>query len=101
MSSPATLGSGIDLNSTQYSLAQGNVANGNGVGINVADDLGRLALYNTIDNNVTNLNFGGCGIALASHTGAGVAGNDRHEQPLGLQRLAVTRRRLTPRRAAA
>lgn len=68
------LGSGIDLNSTQYSLARGNVANGNGVGINVADDLGRLALYNTIDANVTNLNFGGCGIALASHTGAGVAG---------------------------
>ncbi|HEV7193707.1 MAG TPA: right-handed parallel beta-helix repeat-containing protein [Jatrophihabitantaceae bacterium] len=81
-------GSGIDLNSTQHSLAQGNVATYNGVGINVADDLGRLALYNTVDNNVTDLNGGGCGIALASHTGAGVAGtrvtNNRSDQN-GLQ----------------
>src|ERR1700753_1146204 len=32
------LGSGIDLNSTSYSVASGNKATGNGVGINMADD---------------------------------------------------------------
>jgi parallel beta-helix repeat protein len=69
------LGSGIDLNSTSYSVASGNVANGNGVGINVADDLGRPASHNLVTLNVTNGNFGGCGIALADHTGAGVTDN--------------------------
>ncbi|HEY7398380.1 MAG TPA: NosD domain-containing protein [Gaiellaceae bacterium] len=69
------LGSGIDLNSTSYSVAIGNVANGNGVGVNVADDLSLPASHNTISLNVTNGNFGGCGIALADHTGAGVTDN--------------------------
>jgi parallel beta-helix repeat protein len=69
------LGSGIDLNSTSYSIATGNVANENGVGINVADDLGRPASHNVVTLNVTNGNFGGCGIALADHTGAGVTDN--------------------------
>ncbi|HZO34012.1 MAG TPA: right-handed parallel beta-helix repeat-containing protein [Gaiellaceae bacterium] len=69
------LGSGIDLNSTSYSVATGNVANGNGVGINIADDLGRPASHNTVSLNVANENFGGCGIALADHTGAGVTDN--------------------------
>jgi parallel beta-helix repeat protein len=69
------LGSGIDLNSTSYSVASGNVAKQNGVGINVADDLGLPASHNTVDHNVTNENFGGCGIALADHTGAGVTDN--------------------------
>ncbi len=69
------LGSGIDLNSTSHSVARHNMANGNGVGINVADDLGRPAAHNRISYNVTNTNFGGCGIALADHTGAGVIGN--------------------------
>ena len=55
------LGSGIDLNSTSYSSAIGNVANGNGVGINVADDLGVPSSHNTIEFNVTDTNFGGCG----------------------------------------
>lgn len=69
------LGSGIDLNSTSYSQAIGNIANGNGVGINVADDLGPASTHNTIKFNITNENFGGCGIALADHTGAGVTNN--------------------------
>ncbi len=69
------LGNGIDLNSTSYSVAIGNKADGNGVGINVADDLGVPASHNRIGHNVTNENFGGCGIALADHTGAGVVDN--------------------------
>ncbi|HKC28579.1 MAG TPA: right-handed parallel beta-helix repeat-containing protein [Jatrophihabitans sp.] len=68
-------GSGIDLNSTSHSIARGNIATENGVGINVADDLGAPAANNVIAENVTNRNFGGCGIALADHTGAGVVGN--------------------------
>jgi parallel beta-helix repeat protein len=69
------LGSGIDLNSTSSSFAFGNKANGNGVGINVADDLNLVASKNVILSNVANKNFGGCGIALADHSGAGVVGN--------------------------
>lgn len=69
------LGSGIDLNSTSYSVAIGNTAVRNGVGVNVADDLGPRAAHNVISRNVTNENFGGCGIALADHTGAGIVDN--------------------------
>lgn len=69
------LGSGIDLNSTSYSAAFGNKTNGNGVGINVSDDLGHAATHNWVSHNVANRNFGGCGIALADHTGAGVTAN--------------------------
>jgi parallel beta-helix repeat protein len=69
------LGSGIDLNSTSRSIAFGNRANGNGVGVNVADDLNVAASHNVIALNVANKNFGGCGIALADHTGAGVTDN--------------------------
>ena len=69
------LGSGIDLNSTSHSVAIGNRANGNGVGINVADDLGLPSAHNVVSHNVTNRNFGGCGIALADHSGAGVVDN--------------------------
>jgi nitrous oxidase accessory protein NosD len=69
------LGSGIDLNSTSGSVAFGNKADGNGVGINVADDLGVAATHNVISHNVADGNFGGCGIALADHTGVGVTDN--------------------------
>jgi nitrous oxidase accessory protein NosD len=69
------LGSGIDLNSTVGSVAIGNKANGNGVGINVADDLGTPSTKNKIAFNIANRNFGGCGIALADHSGAGVTDN--------------------------
>jgi parallel beta-helix repeat protein len=69
------LGSGIDLNSTSYSVAIGNIANANGVGVNVADDLGVPASHNRISLNVANRNTGGCGIALADHSGAGVVDN--------------------------
>ena len=69
------LGSGIDLNSTSHSVAIGNKANGNGVGINVADDLNLPTSHNRVAFNITNGNFGGCGIALADHSGAGVTDN--------------------------
>lgn len=69
------LGSGIDINSSSYSTALFNYAHDNGVGINVADDIGRPANHNTISFNVTDQNFGGCGIALADHTGVGVSYN--------------------------
>jgi nitrous oxidase accessory protein NosD len=69
------LNAGIDLNSTSGSIAFGNKSNGNGIGINVADDLGVAATHNVISHNVTNKNFGGCGIALADHSGAGVNDN--------------------------
>lgn len=69
------LGSGIDINSSSYSTAQFNDAHDNGVGINVADDLGLPADHNTISFNVTDENFGGCGMALADHTGVGVSYN--------------------------
>ncbi|HEX3930459.1 MAG TPA: hypothetical protein VHW64_07125 [Nocardioides sp.] len=67
-------GSGIDLNSTSDSVARDNIAVENGVGINVADDLGAPAQGNRVVHNITDRNFGGCGIALADHTGAGVIG---------------------------
>jgi Right handed beta helix region len=69
------LGSGIDINSSSYSTASFNVADGNGVGINVSDDLGLPADHNTVTANRTDENFGGCGIALADHSGAGVSNN--------------------------
>lgn len=69
------LGNGIDLNSTSHSVALGNKANGNGVGINIGDDLGKPSTHNLVGFNITNKNFGGCGIALADHTGAGITDN--------------------------
>jgi parallel beta-helix repeat protein len=66
------LGSGIDINSSSDSTASFNDAHDNGVGINVADDIGLPADNNTITFNTTDENFGGCGIALADHTGVGV-----------------------------
>jgi parallel beta-helix repeat protein len=68
-------GSGIDINSSSYSVATHNQASGNGVGINMSDDLGVPASHNQISDNVTNNNPGGCGIALADHTGVGVFDN--------------------------
>lgn len=82
------LGSGIDLNSTSYSVASKNHAFGNGVGVNMADDLGAAASHNRITGNVTNDNPGGCGIALADHSGLGVfdnliSGNVANDNGLG------------------
>jgi parallel beta-helix repeat protein len=68
-------GSGIDLNSTSYSAASRNQAYNNGVGINMSDDLNLAASHNRITNNVTDNNPGGCGIALADHTGRGIFDN--------------------------
>jgi nitrous oxidase accessory protein NosD len=69
------LGNGIDLNSTSHSVALGNRANANGVGVNVTDDFGKPASHNLVAFNITNKNFGGCGIALADHSGAGITDN--------------------------
>ncbi len=69
------LGSGIDVNSSSWSVVSFNQANQNGVGINVSNDLNRPANHNTITHNVTNENSGGCGIALADHSTAGVSWN--------------------------
>jgi parallel beta-helix repeat protein len=82
------VGSGIDLNSTSYSVATNNYAAGNGVGINMSNDLGVAASHNRITGNVSNDNPGGCGIALADHTGTGVydnviAGNVGNDNGLG------------------
>jgi parallel beta-helix repeat protein len=82
------LGSGIDLNSTSYSVASNNRATGNGVGINMADDLGAAASHNRITGNVSNKNPGGCGIALADHAGLGIfdnviSGNVANDNGLG------------------
>ncbi len=68
-------GAGIDINSSSNSTATFNVATDNGVGINVSDDLDLPADHNMITFNVADKNFGGCGIALADHTGAGVSDN--------------------------
>lgn len=68
-------GAGVDLNSTSNSVAQQNVSVNNGIGVNVADDLGRPASHNVIAGNIANNNPGGCGIVLAEHTGAGIFAN--------------------------
>jgi len=68
-------GAGIDLNSTSWSQALGNVAHGNSVGINLSNDLGKPDAHNLVRGNIASHNPGGCGIALADHTGAGVYDN--------------------------
>lgn len=67
-------GSGVDLNSTHGSIASGNTASGNGVGINVSNDLALPAYDNTIVHNDSSANSF-CGIALADHTATGVYSN--------------------------
>jgi parallel beta-helix repeat protein len=68
-------GSGIDLNSTSWSVAANNVANNNGIGINMSNDLGAPASHNQILSNIANNNPGGCGIVLADHSGVGIFAN--------------------------
>jgi nitrous oxidase accessory protein NosD len=68
-------GSGIDLNSTTGSSVIGDVSDGNSVGINVSDDFLQPASGNAIIGSTANDNAGGCGIALADHTGKGISGN--------------------------
>jgi nitrous oxidase accessory protein NosD len=68
-------GAGIDLNSTSWSLASDNLTTGNGVGINLSNDLGKPDSHNLVEGNDTSHNPGGCGIALADHTGVGVYDN--------------------------
>jgi parallel beta-helix repeat protein len=68
-------GAGIDLNSTTGSLVQHVRAVGNGIGVNVSDDLGAPSQDNKILDNVASDNKTGCGIALADHSGAGILRN--------------------------
>ena len=68
-------GAGIDLNSTSNSEASDNVADANGIGINVSNDLGKPAANNRVSGNLADNNPGGCGIVLADHTGLGVYNN--------------------------
>ncbi len=82
------VGSGIDLNSTTGSSAIGDVSDGNAVGINVSDDFLKPATDNAIIGDVANDNAGGCGIALADHTGMGIShtrviGNVANDNGLG------------------
>lgn len=70
------LGFGLDVVSTDGSLILDNDASRNGVvGINTVDDLGIPVQNNRIIGNEASDNASGCGIALASHTGAGVIRN--------------------------
>src|ERR1700759_3149940 len=87
-------GSGIDINSPSHSVAAGDRSTGNSVGINASDDFSRTAADNVISGNVTNDNPGGCGIALADHTGDAfahnlVAGNVSNDNGLGTPSAAA------------
>jgi hypothetical protein len=68
-------GSGIDVDTSSYTLVSANVSEHNGIGINVVDDFGKPAAHNRIIGNWANLNPGGCGIVLAEHSGAGIYDN--------------------------
>jgi hypothetical protein len=63
------LGSGIDLNSTSHSLAVGNIARDNGVGVDVADDLGAPATHNVIANRFAGNGYGG--VVVHAHVPGG------------------------------
>jgi parallel beta-helix repeat protein len=67
-------GSGIDVNSSSWNTVSFNTTSQNGVGINVADDLGTPANHNTITYNNASNNPGGCGIVLADHLGGPTTG---------------------------
>lgn len=69
------LGGGIDVNSSRGGLIQANHADGNGIGINVSNDLAYPVRDNKIIGNTANRNLSGCGIALADRSGAGVIHN--------------------------
>jgi nitrous oxidase accessory protein NosD len=68
-------GAGIDVNSSSHSLVSGNNASHNGIGVNMANDLGAPSSYNLVRHNLANDNPGGCGLVLADHTGSGIFGN--------------------------
>ena len=81
-------GAGIDANSTSNTIVADNTSSGNGIGINVSDDLGTPASHDKILGNTADGNPGGCGIVLAEHSGAGifdnlVSGNTADDNGLG------------------
>ena len=81
-------GAGIDVNSTSNTAVVDNTSSGNGIGVNVSDDLGMPASHNKIVGNIADGNPGGCGIVLAEHSGAGifdnlVSGNVANDNGLG------------------
>jgi len=68
-------GVGVDLNSSTWSAAIGNVAiNNQGGGFEIADDVGP-ASHNTVAWNFETGSFDGCGVIVAGHSTAGVTDN--------------------------
>ncbi|HSZ41127.1 MAG TPA: hypothetical protein VK817_14330 [Trebonia sp.] len=68
-------GVGIDLNSSSWSSATGDVAiNNQGGGFEIADDIGP-ASHNTLAWNYERLSYDGCGFIVAGHSDAGVTDN--------------------------
>ncbi|HUY48071.1 MAG TPA: right-handed parallel beta-helix repeat-containing protein [Streptosporangiaceae bacterium] len=66
---------GISFNGASSSIAFDNTTRFNKAGgINLADDFGPTSNIRVIDNDASD-NPGGCGIIMASHTGAGVSDN--------------------------
>ena len=66
---------GISFNGSSSSSALGNTTQFNtGGGINLEDDLGATSGITVLGNDASD-NPGGCGIIMASHSGAGVFGN--------------------------
>jgi hypothetical protein len=69
-------GTGVDLNGSSWSLVEYSEMTENvGGGVYLTDDLGNPVSHDTVLDNNTSDNLGGCGIILADHTGAGVFDN--------------------------
>jgi hypothetical protein len=82
------LGAGIDVNSSSNTVAADNTSIGNGIGINISDDLNLPASHDKILGNIADGNPGGCGIVLAEHSGSGIfanliSGNEANDNGLG------------------
>jgi len=68
-------GVGVDINSSAWSSATGNVAiNNEGGGFEIADDIGP-ASHDTVAWNYESKSYDGCGVIVAGHSTAGVTDN--------------------------
>ncbi len=68
-------GVGVDINSSSWSSATGNVAiNNQGGGFEIADDIGP-ASHDTVAWNYETRSYDGCGVIVAGHSAAGVTDN--------------------------
>jgi Right handed beta helix region len=68
-------GVGVDINSSSWSSATGNVAIDNqGGGFEIADDIG-AASHDTVAWNYETRSYDGCGVIVAGHSTAGVTDN--------------------------